>query len=90
MLAAPGGIVVVELLVGPDGRLKKLRSVEAPHPDFVEAVRRAIQRWRFVPTVIDGQAMAVKGKITYYFSSTDGRGRVFTAAEKTAELRRGE
>jgi hypothetical protein len=90
MLETPGGVVVVELLVGPDSRLMKLRALEAPHPDFVEAVRTAVHTWRFTPTVVDGEALAVKGKITYYFQSANGQGRVLTAAEKTAELRKGE
>ncbi len=50
------GVVVVKMLVGEDGRVKKVKILKADPPGFFEdAVISAVKSWRFVPAKEDGK-----------------------------------
>jgi len=49
------GEVSVRVLVGTDGRVKRIELIEAPHEDFWKATRKqALSKWRFTPETRDG------------------------------------
>ncbi len=49
------GVVVVRVLVGPDGRVKEVQKVEAADEAFFRATaEQAMKRWRFTPATSDG------------------------------------
>lgn len=49
------GVVVVRVLVGPDGRVKDVQKVEAADEVFFRATaEQAMKRWRFTPATSDG------------------------------------
>lgn len=49
------GVVVVRVLVGPDGRVKEIQKVEAADEAFFRATaEQAMKRWRFTPATSDG------------------------------------
>lgn len=49
------GVVVVRVLVGPDGRVKEVQKVEAADETFFRATaEQAMKRWRFTPATSDG------------------------------------
>jgi protein TonB len=55
------GFVEIEFVVTRDGRVDDLRVVRSEPGDlFVEAVRRAVARWRFEPAELDGEPVAVR------------------------------
>lgn len=52
------GVVVVRVLVGPNGRVLQVERVSAPSDTLFEATRRqALSRWRFKPGTRDGVAI---------------------------------
>lgn len=49
------GAVKVRVLIGTDGRVKRVEQVSATHPDFFKATeRQALGQWRFKPATRDG------------------------------------
>lgn len=52
------GVVVVRVLIGPDGRVKRVEKVEAADDAFYQAtLQQALKRWRFKPATRDGVAV---------------------------------
>jgi TonB family protein len=60
------GVVVVEILVGIDGKVSAARLVEGAAP-FDAAALAAVRGWRYQPVFVDGQAIAWKSTITLKF-----------------------
>lgn len=49
------GVVVVRVLIGPDGRVKQIERVEAADDAFYKATaEQALKKWRFMPATRDG------------------------------------
>lgn len=49
------GIIAVRVLVGTDGRAKRIELIDSPHDDFWTATKRhALKKWRFEPATKDG------------------------------------
>ena len=50
------GLVSVRVLVGIDGRAKKIELISTPHQDFWDSTRKhALRKWRFTPATKDGK-----------------------------------
>lgn len=50
------GIVAVRVLVGTDGRAKKIELISTPYDDFWRTTQRhALKKWRFKPATKDGR-----------------------------------
>jgi TonB family protein len=45
------GIVVLKVIVQPDGRATDIEVVKTPRPDFAEKAIEAVQKWRFTPAI---------------------------------------
>lgn len=73
------GVSVAAIVSGPDGSVTSVTILEAPDDAIAEAVRQALLAWRIPPRTIQGrsEAMGVRGKVTFYFRISGGRGRVF-------------
>jgi len=62
------GVVVVEFVVGEDGRTRDIETVHSqPGDTFVNAAIRAIRRWRFRPGKKDGKPVAVRMRQKFTF-----------------------
>jgi TonB family protein len=61
------GVVVVELLIDAEGRVRSARPVRSA-PAFDEAALGAVRQWQFKPTVIDGVARPVIMTVTVNFT----------------------
>jgi protein TonB len=67
------GIVVVRVVVGPDGRVTGVEKVRATSDAFFEATaRHARSRWRFRPATLDGQPVETTKTLTVRFQLQDG------------------
>jgi TonB family protein len=64
------GVVVVEVTIGPDGKVQNARMLQ-PYPPFDLAVLRAVKQWEFAPTLLDGRAVPVILTATVRFSLED-------------------
>ena len=61
------GVVLVQALVGKDGRVKDVR-VQRPSPMFNDAAVACVYQWRFKPALAKGDPVAVWVAIPVKFS----------------------
>ncbi len=61
------GRVVVNVLVGADGRVKEAKVVQRLHPLLDANAVRAAKRCRLEPALVDGRPVAVRIPLTFYF-----------------------
>jgi TonB family protein len=61
------GSVVLDVLVGRDGRVQRL-SVVRGHPRLADAATDAVRRWRFEPMIRNGRPASFKTNITLTFA----------------------
>jgi TonB family protein len=73
-LAAAGttGGVILELIIGGDGQVKKADVMRTSHTEFANAAQAAVLRWQFVPAQKDGVAVESRWRIAVNFS-VDGK-----------------
>jgi len=70
--AGLGGIAVVRVLVGSDGRVKAVEPLRADDEAFMKVTReQALHKWRFVPATSDGQAIESWREMTVRFVLPD-------------------
>jgi TonB family protein len=62
-----GGVVVLEALIGPDGKVKDVRVVRSS-PLLDRAAMDAVRKWEYEPPLVDGTAVPVVMTITVSFS----------------------
>lgn len=61
------GTVRLEAVVGKDGTVEKLRVLSG-HPLLVEAAVAAVGRWRYQPTLLNGNAVEVVTEVDVEFA----------------------
>ena len=61
------GSVVLDVIVGPDGRPHNLRVLRSVGMGLDEKAIEAVQRWKFAPATKDGQPVAVRVSIEVAF-----------------------
>jgi TonB family protein len=61
------GSVVLQAVVGVDGRIEDLRVLSGP-AILTTAAQQAVRQWRFKPFLQNGQAVETKARITVNFS----------------------
>jgi len=69
------GLVICELVVGIDGRVKNTRVLRTV-PELMQAVVDAVQYWRFEPTRFNGELMEIVFTTSVQFSLSDRSVRV--------------
>lgn len=70
--AGLGGIAVVRVLVGSDGRVKAVEPVRADDEAFMKVTReQALRKWRFVAATSDGQPIESWREMTVRFVLPD-------------------
>jgi periplasmic protein TonB len=66
------GSVIVRVLIGTDGRIKAVETVQSDHQAFFDATRKqALSRWRFKPATKDGVAVESWQQLTVRFQIPD-------------------
>jgi periplasmic protein TonB len=56
------GTLVVELIVGRDGRVESVDIISSPHPSISAAARKAVAAWRFKPARNKGIAVRMRAR----------------------------
>jgi protein TonB len=64
------GAVVVEVVIAESGRVESARAMSG-HPLLVIPATQAARRWRFAPTLLNGQPVKVTGVITFNFKLSE-------------------
>lgn len=65
-MAGVSGVVALAAVIGTDGRVTELRLLSGP-PLLVAAALRAVRRWRYRPTELNGKPVSVKTAIRVAF-----------------------
>lgn len=60
------GIVLIDVLIGPDGKVKDAR-VQQSIPQLDQAAYDAVRQWEFVPTLLNGNPSYVRMTVTVNF-----------------------
>jgi TonB family protein len=60
------GVVIVEIVIGKDGRIINDRLVSG-HPMLAAAARQAIDQWCYRPTLLNGEPVETAGVVTVNF-----------------------
>ncbi len=61
------GVVIFELLVGPDGKVKDTRVLRSI-PMLDKAAEEAVRQWEFTPTLLNGNAISIIMTVTVNFT----------------------
>ena len=61
------GVVTVYLVVNEKGEVEKVERADGP-AQLQQAAADAARRWKFLPTVVDGQPVRVTGYLSFNFS----------------------
>jgi TonB family protein len=61
------GTVRLHAIIGKDGKIKKLEIISG-HPMLVDAASDAVRRWRYQPTLLNGEPVEVDTTIDVIFS----------------------
>jgi len=63
------GEVILQAVIGKDGRIENLHAVSGP-PMLVKAALDAVQQWRYRPYMLNGEAVGVETQITVRFTTS--------------------
>jgi periplasmic protein TonB len=61
------GLVVLDCVIDQQGNVTQMRLVSG-HPLLVEAAFQAVRQWKYQPTLLNGQPVAVEMKVNVKFS----------------------
>ena len=64
------GVVILEVLIDEDGSVADARILRSI-PDFDEVALGAVKQWKFVPTLLNGQATALLMTVTVNFTLSE-------------------
>ena len=56
------GVLLIELVIGRDGKVETVDIVKSPHPSISAAARKAVQSWRFKPAKNKGIPVRVRAR----------------------------
>jgi TonB family protein len=63
-----GGTVTMRALIGIDGMVREVRSVQGPHPDLEAAAVDAVHQWQFSTTLLNCEPIEVDMNVTVNFN----------------------
>ena len=61
------GVVILETLIGKDGKVMSVRVISG-HPLFQQSAVDAVSQWLYEPTLLNGQPVEVVTTVTVNFS----------------------
>ena len=61
------GVLVAQITVDEKGNISKIVILDTPAASIGKSAAQAIYQWRFQPFIIDGHAVNITGKLTFYF-----------------------
>ena len=56
------GNLMIEIVIGRDGRVESVRDIKSPHPSFSAAARRTVRTWKFRPGRNKGIPVRVRAR----------------------------
>jgi TonB family protein len=65
------GGAILELFVDAEGKLTRLTTLRASHPEFAAAATEAVQKWTFNPAQKDGQPVESRCRLAIVFETEE-------------------
>ena len=65
------GRVVLNFVVGADGKTREISCIVASDPAFVQPAMDAVRKWTFIPGYLNGKAVATRMQLPIVFSIVD-------------------
>ncbi len=56
------GVLLIEIIIGRNGRVESVEILKSPHPSFSSAARKTVQKWRFKPGKNKGVPVRVRAR----------------------------
>lgn len=63
------GVVIVEVVIGTDGKVETAEAVESPDERLSELAVAAAREWLFLPALKDGQAVEARVRLPFTFAA---------------------
>jgi TonB family protein len=63
------GLILLQAVIGVDGRVRELEVVSPVHPELEDEALEAVSQWEFTPTWLNCQAIEVRMFVTVSFSA---------------------
>jgi TonB family protein len=63
------GLVLLQAMIGVDGRVRELEVVSPVHPELEDEALEAVSQWEFTPTWLNCQAIEVRMFVTVSFAA---------------------
>lgn len=60
------GDVIIDSVIDTEGRVTRMKVVSGP-PLLVQSAIQALEQWRYQPTLLNGQPVAVDMLVTLHF-----------------------
>jgi len=79
LAARVAGVVIIEAVIGPDGKVRDTRVLRSV-PMLDAAATEAVKQWEFTPTLLNGQAVPVVMTVTTNFVPKEGQESAWVAA----------
>jgi len=64
------GVVRLEAIISKDGTIQDLKTLSG-HPLLIKAAYEAVQRWRYQPTLLNGEPVEVVTEIDVNFTLSE-------------------
>ncbi len=77
------GMVVLDVIIAKDGTVRSVQ-VTSGHPLLVQSAVDAVKRWRYQPTLVNGQPVEVETAVTVNFTIKDSEPPAQTAFTTTS------
>jgi TonB family protein len=65
------GSVLLDVLIGTDGKVGDMHVLESPSPLLTKAAKDAVAQWQYSPYLVDGAPQEVSTRITVIFEISD-------------------
>ena len=63
------GSIVLHAVISKDGTIQKLEAVSGP-PELIPAALKAVKKWKYKPTILEGRPVEVDTTINVVFALT--------------------
>lgn len=61
------GILLIEIVIGLDGKVESVEILKSPHPSFSSEARKTVKKWRFKPAKNKGVPVRIRARKEFEF-----------------------
>jgi protein TonB len=61
------GVLLIEIVIGLDGKVESVEILKSPHPSFSSEARKTVKKWRFKPAKNKGVPVRIRARKEFEF-----------------------